>query len=148
MVHVLSIWFLVVAFLGAGLVNAIGTSGTRSDFARWGYPLWWGIVTGGLEILSAVLIALPVSRIGWRGACGGHHRGCGLHGSTPPRPCTSCAAQRLCHPDCCCRDRILSTAGKALVGCGEQLAINRTSTIVVSRASSPQERFVPILPLR
>ncbi|MGZ2379086.1 hypothetical protein ACVIDN_000449 [Rhizobium brockwellii] len=35
----------------------------RSDFARWGYPRWWGIVTGGMEILSAVLIALPVSRI-------------------------------------------------------------------------------------
>ncbi|MGO7211299.1 DoxX family protein [Rhizobium ruizarguesonis] len=64
MVHVLSIWFLVVAFSSAGLVNAIGTSGTRSDFARWGYPLWWGIVTGALEVLSAVLIALPVSRLG------------------------------------------------------------------------------------
>ncbi|MGO8243406.1 DoxX family protein [Rhizobium johnstonii] len=63
MVHVLSIWLLVAAFAGAGLVNAIGTSGTRTDFARWCYPRWWGIVTGGLEILSAVLIALPVSRI-------------------------------------------------------------------------------------
>ncbi|QND42013.1 hypothetical protein HB770_06245 [Rhizobium leguminosarum bv. viciae] len=63
MVHVLSIWFLVVAFAGAGLVNAIGTAGTRSEFARWGYPRWWGIVTGGLEISSAVLIALPASRI-------------------------------------------------------------------------------------
>ncbi|MGO7337261.1 DoxX family protein [Rhizobium leguminosarum] len=63
MVHVLSIWFLVVALSGAGLVNAIGTNGTRSEFARWGYPRWWGIVTGALEILGAVLIALPVSRI-------------------------------------------------------------------------------------
>lgn len=63
MVHVLSIWFLVAAFSGAGLVNAIGTSGTRNDFARWGYPRWWGIVTGGLEISSAVLMALPASRV-------------------------------------------------------------------------------------
>ncbi|MDL2402302.1 DoxX family protein [Rhizobium mayense] len=63
MVQALSIWFLVVAFSGAGLVNAIGASRTQGDFARWGYPLWWGIFTGGLEILSAVLIALPVSRI-------------------------------------------------------------------------------------
>jgi membrane-bound metal-dependent hydrolase YbcI (DUF457 family) len=39
------------------------TSGTQSDFARWGYPRWWGILTGALEIMSAVLIALPVSRI-------------------------------------------------------------------------------------
>ena len=63
MVHVLSLWFLAVAFSGAGIVNAIGTSGTRSDFARWGYPRRWGILTGGLEISSAVLIALPASRI-------------------------------------------------------------------------------------
>ena len=64
MVHVLAIWFLVAAFAGAGLVNAIGTTGTRNEFARWGYPRWWGIVTGGLEISSAVLIALPVRRLG------------------------------------------------------------------------------------
>jgi len=63
MVHVLSLWFLAVAFSGAGIVNAIGTSGTRSDFARWGYPRWWGILTGGLEISSAALIALHASRI-------------------------------------------------------------------------------------
>ena len=62
MVHVLSVWFLCAALSGAGLVNAIGTSGTRSDFARWGYPRWWGILTGGLEISAAALIAFPASR--------------------------------------------------------------------------------------
>ncbi len=63
MAHAVAIWLLAAGFLGAGLVNAIGTSGTRSDFARWGYPHWWGILTGGLEIMSAVLIALPPSRV-------------------------------------------------------------------------------------
>ncbi|MCB8881964.1 DoxX family protein [Acidisoma cellulosilytica] len=63
MVHSFSIWLIAAGFLGAGLVNAIGTAGTRSDFARWGYPHWWGRVTGGLEVICAVLIALPVSRI-------------------------------------------------------------------------------------
>jgi uncharacterized membrane protein YphA (DoxX/SURF4 family) len=63
MLHPLSIWLLVAGFFGAGLFNAIGTPGTQSDFARWGYPRWWNIFTGGLEIMSAVLIALPVSRI-------------------------------------------------------------------------------------
>ena len=38
MVHALSIWLLAAAFFGAGVFNAIGTSGTQSDFARWGYP--------------------------------------------------------------------------------------------------------------
>ncbi|WP_375788245.1 DoxX family protein [Bradyrhizobium sp. Pha-3] len=63
MMHALPIWLLVAGFFGAGLFNAISTSATQSDFARWGYPRWWGALTGGLEIISAVLIALPVSRI-------------------------------------------------------------------------------------
>ena len=63
MVHALSIWLLVAGFFGARLFNAIGTPGTQSDFTRWGYPRRWNILTGGLEIMSAVLIALAVSRI-------------------------------------------------------------------------------------
>jgi DoxX-like protein len=62
MLHVLSIWLLVAAFFGAGVFNAIGTPATKSDYARWGYPRWWNLVTGGLEIMTAVLIALPASR--------------------------------------------------------------------------------------
>ncbi|QIG97050.1 MULTISPECIES: DoxX family protein [unclassified Bradyrhizobium] len=62
MVHALPTWLLVAGFFGAGLFNAIGTPGTQSDFARWGYPRWWSLFTGGLEIMSAVLIALPASR--------------------------------------------------------------------------------------
>jgi hypothetical protein len=63
MVHALSIRLLAAGFLGAGVFNAMGTLGTQSDYARWGYPRWWNIFTGGLEIMSAVLIALPVSRM-------------------------------------------------------------------------------------
>src|SRR6516225_7345498 len=63
MIHALSTWLLVAGFFGAGLFNAIGTPATQSGFARWGYPRWWGRFTGGLEMTSAVLIALPVSRI-------------------------------------------------------------------------------------
>ena len=60
--HIFSIWLLVAAFLGAGIFNAIGTAGTKTDFARWGYPPWWNLLTGGLEIVIAVLVALPASR--------------------------------------------------------------------------------------
>ncbi len=63
MVHALSIWLLVAGFFGAGVFNTISKPGTQGDFARWGYPRWWSIFTGGLEIISAVLIALPVSRV-------------------------------------------------------------------------------------
>jgi DoxX-like family len=63
MVYALSIWLLVAGFFGAGLFNAIGTPATQSDFARWGYPRWWSRLTGGLEMMSGILIALPVGRI-------------------------------------------------------------------------------------
>lgn len=62
MIHVLSIWLLVAAFFGAGVFNAIGTRATREGFVRWGYPSGWHLVTGGLEILSAILIALSLGR--------------------------------------------------------------------------------------
>ncbi|WP_050425585.1 DoxX family protein [Bradyrhizobium tropiciagri] len=63
MMHTISIWLLVAGFFGAGVFNAISTSATQGDFVRWGYPHWWGIPTGGLEIISAILMVLPVSRI-------------------------------------------------------------------------------------
>ena len=62
MLHDIVLWLLVVAFFGAGLFNAFGTRATQDDFARWGYPRWWCRVTGGLEIASAALIAVPASR--------------------------------------------------------------------------------------
>jgi hypothetical protein len=37
---------------GAGVFNAIGTRAMCESFVRWGYPSWWHLVTGGLEILS------------------------------------------------------------------------------------------------
>ena len=62
MLHLGLICLLVVAFFGAGVFNAIGTAATKSSFVRWGYPEWWCRVTGGLEIVAAVLIALPAGR--------------------------------------------------------------------------------------
>jgi hypothetical protein len=62
MLHVLSIWLLVAAFFGAGLFNAIGAPATKSSFVRWGYPQWWCRVTGALEVVTALLVALPASR--------------------------------------------------------------------------------------
>jgi hypothetical protein len=62
MLHALSTWLLAAAFFGAGLVNAIGTSATQTSFVRWGYPAWWSRLTGGLEMASAVLIAVAVTR--------------------------------------------------------------------------------------
>ena len=56
-------WLLSLAFLGAGVVNAAGSAAIKDDFVRWGYPRWWNLVTGGLEVLVAALIALPAARV-------------------------------------------------------------------------------------
>jgi membrane-bound metal-dependent hydrolase YbcI (DUF457 family) len=63
MMHTVSIWLLVAGFFGAGAFNAIGTASTRADFARWGYPTWWCRMTGGLEIVAAILIVLPAGSL-------------------------------------------------------------------------------------
>jgi hypothetical protein len=62
MLHTVSIWLLAAAFTVTGVVNAIGLAGGRDNFVRWGYPRWWGLVTGGLEVATAVLVLLPASR--------------------------------------------------------------------------------------
>ena len=63
MIHTILPWLLAAAFFGAGVFNVIGTRANRESFVRWGYPSWWNFVTGGLEISSAILIALPLTRI-------------------------------------------------------------------------------------
>ncbi|MGI4944037.1 MAG: DoxX family protein [Janthinobacterium lividum] len=62
MLHALPVWCLVAGLFGAGLFNAVGTQATQDGFVRWGYPPWWCRPTGALEMVSAVLIALPVNR--------------------------------------------------------------------------------------
>src|ERR1700756_1238337 len=59
----LQAWRLTLAFLGAGVINAAGSTATRDEFVRWGYPRWWNLVTGGLEVLAAALIAMPAARV-------------------------------------------------------------------------------------
>jgi hypothetical protein len=51
-VHALSWADFIITMVG------LKVFGTHRD-----YPRWWGIVTGGLEIVSAAMIALPCSRI-------------------------------------------------------------------------------------
>ena len=62
MIHTLSVWLLVAGFFGAGLVNIVGTRAMRAEYVAWGYPEWWHWVTGGLEIVTATSIAIPLLR--------------------------------------------------------------------------------------
>ena len=52
-------WVLTIAFLGACVSNAAGSAAIKDDFI----PRWWNLVTGGLEVLVAALIALPAARV-------------------------------------------------------------------------------------
>src|SRR5262249_53782561 len=62
MIHTASVWLLVAGFFGAGLFNILGASATRAEYVAWGYPDWWHWVTGGLEIVTAAFIAIPLLR--------------------------------------------------------------------------------------
>ena len=62
MLQVVSGWLAAAAFLVAGIINLRGSLAVRRDFVRWGYPAWWCRVTGGLEIIIAVLTCLPATR--------------------------------------------------------------------------------------
>ncbi|WCM22878.1 DoxX family protein [Paraburkholderia bryophila] len=54
-----SILAMIVAilFAVAGMVNLAGRGAVKRDFARWGYPTWFHLLCGALELSSAALIA-------------------------------------------------------------------------------------------
>ena len=56
-------WILALAFTGAGIGNAAGGAAIQAQFQRWGYPAWWNFMTAALELLDAVLIVFPATRI-------------------------------------------------------------------------------------
>jgi hypothetical protein len=47
---------MAVLFAVAGVVNLAGRGAVKRDFARWGYPAWFHLLCGSLEILSAALL--------------------------------------------------------------------------------------------
>ena len=55
--------------IGAGAVNFIGPRSIRDSFARWGYPLGFHRVTGGLEMTAGLLLPderpLIIASAGW-----------------------------------------------------------------------------------
>ena len=49
---------LVVFFVFGGVVNLYGPEAVTKDFARWGYPPYFHLVTGALELLAAAATLL------------------------------------------------------------------------------------------
>jgi uncharacterized membrane protein YphA (DoxX/SURF4 family) len=57
---------LLVLFLAGGIQKLTQETSALRDFARWGYPLWFMLVIGAVELSSAILILIP--RLAFAGA--------------------------------------------------------------------------------
>jgi DoxX-like family len=60
-VHIIG-WIIIAFFAVTGIINCAGSKNIRAGFARWGYPPFMHIVTGGLELFSALLMIFPATR--------------------------------------------------------------------------------------
>ena len=54
---------VAVLFAVAGVVNLSGLGAVKRDFARWGYPAWFQLLCGALELLSAALLLGQQTRV-------------------------------------------------------------------------------------
>ncbi|PWC14558.1 DoxX family protein [Brenneria corticis] len=54
---------LVAFFVVGGIGNIIAPQPIADDYARWGYPHWFHLVTGFFELVAAILIVRKASRL-------------------------------------------------------------------------------------
>jgi hypothetical protein len=63
-------WALAAFFTLGGVINLLAPGSTAAEYKRWGYPDWFHFVTGALELATAVLLAMTVTRL-WGAGLGG-----------------------------------------------------------------------------
>ena len=51
--------FLVVIFFMAGMAKMTNDSGWARAFSHWGYPVWFRIAIGVIEIVAALFLLVP-----------------------------------------------------------------------------------------
>lgn len=54
---------LAILFAVAGVVNLARPGAVKRDFARWGYPAWFQLLCGALELVSAALLFGQQTRV-------------------------------------------------------------------------------------
>jgi uncharacterized membrane protein YphA (DoxX/SURF4 family) len=54
---------LALAFFPSGLVKLVGVQMAVDNFIRWGYPSWFRILTGLIEVGAAGLVLVPRTRL-------------------------------------------------------------------------------------
>lgn len=62
-------WILAAFFVAGGVGNLIAPGPIAAEYARWGYPVWFHLLTGGLELAAAALIVRHSTR--WAGLATG-----------------------------------------------------------------------------
>ena len=60
--HILS-GIVALAFLAAGATKLAGWTPNPQNFALWGLPSWSMYATGFIEVVGAVLLAIPLTRL-------------------------------------------------------------------------------------
>jgi hypothetical protein len=60
---VLIAWSIATIFAISALVNLTGPHALRAAYARWGYPRRFHLITGVLETITALFLAVPQTRI-------------------------------------------------------------------------------------
>ena len=53
---------LTIFFIFGGVVNLVGPKPVVNDFRRWGYPSWFNLVTGVVELATAILLVVSITR--------------------------------------------------------------------------------------
>jgi hypothetical protein len=60
---------LAAFFVVGSLTNIVAPGSIYEEYLRWGYPSWFHVVTGSLELTTAVLLAQARTRL-WGAALG------------------------------------------------------------------------------
>jgi uncharacterized membrane protein YphA (DoxX/SURF4 family) len=55
--------FLMIVFVNAGWPKFSDSSGWARAFASWGFPVWFRLLVGGIEVLGGVLLLVPRTAI-------------------------------------------------------------------------------------
>jgi chromate transport protein ChrA len=63
-------WALAGFFTLGSAINIAAPNSVTADYERWGYPDWFHYVTGGLELMTAILLAVAATRL-WGATLGG-----------------------------------------------------------------------------
>jgi uncharacterized membrane protein YphA (DoxX/SURF4 family) len=65
-VYLWCIWLSALVLVISAIPNLMSPPKIRADFVRWGYPPWFGIVAGIVELAAGTMLLMAQTRVaGW-----------------------------------------------------------------------------------